>query len=81
MNAIQESKKEIVSKSSGELKCPTCDKPLQHVLIGRKVFIWCGFGPCKSYAAHAGAEGEDNASAMALLESAIDSERLTSGCS
>lgn len=62
--------------TSRHRKCPVCHQPLRWELRDLDaVGLWCGYGPCPSYAANTGAEGENEATAYARLVALVELEQ------
>lgn len=55
-------------------RCPSCNNLLCVDFHNGLFVLWCGHGPCPSYAANDGAEGATEAGAFGLLERKIDNE-------
>ena len=55
-------------------RCPVCDQWLIKVARTGMINLWCGYGPCLSYAANDGAWAPTEAEAFDRLKHACDSE-------
>lgn len=59
-----------------QLRCPACNESLtQEGSAGGRITIWCGYGPCVSYAANDGHSGQSEPEAYEKLCRAVKREK------
>lgn len=71
------SQRQMSSIPKSTFTCPVCNQPLCKLMAGAgRILLWCGNGPCTSYAANDGESGVTEQEAYDKIKAAVENQKM-----